>query len=439
MDTDFLLYELKRRWWPLCSPQLDIANLMNSCFSCISQYHLPIRQVTVLLVGLDNAGKTSTVRGLLKAPLEDLSPTEGCVRTQLRVDNFLITVLDVGGAPEARKAWRDHYGEAHGIIFVVDSSDWTRTQEAKEILEELLKHPSVAGKPLLVLANKQDKLNARLGSELIEALSLEKLINQNHSLGHIEPCSALLDARRWSDRKTLRGLRWLLRAVCLDYLELCARVAWDSRQPIGHEEKEKGGKAERGQGNPKEEKIPTSKTERFSKKDLRRKEKKTPKQKPSDKLQPIRNILPKENTINRKLKKRKQVKIIEKVKTQKGNQDRKEEEEEERDTEAEPDQSVHKEDKHSTALLPGDCGKPKRKGKVKEETFCESTENEVSKPRKGKGEKEKKKRTVKVKKKNKINTEEVPAAYSQPVDLSETFDLYRKTILSLEARQDQGN
>lgn len=35
------------------------------------------------------------------------------------------------------------------------------------------------------LANKQDKMNALLGSELIESLSLEKLVNQSRSVCHI--------------------------------------------------------------------------------------------------------------------------------------------------------------------------------------------------------------------------------------------------------------
>lgn len=39
--------------------------------------------------------------------------------------------------------------------------------------------------PLYRLANKQDKMNALLGSELIEVLSLEKLVNQSQSLCHI--------------------------------------------------------------------------------------------------------------------------------------------------------------------------------------------------------------------------------------------------------------
>ena len=35
------------------------------------------------------------------------------------------------------------------------------------------------------LANKQDKMNALLGSEIIELLSLERLVNQSRSLCHI--------------------------------------------------------------------------------------------------------------------------------------------------------------------------------------------------------------------------------------------------------------
>lgn len=60
-----------------------------------------------------------------------------------------------------------------------------------------------------------------------------------------EPCSALMDLRRWSDRKTLRGLRWLLRAVCLDYPELCTRVAQDSKRPLEPREREKNWKTEK--------------------------------------------------------------------------------------------------------------------------------------------------------------------------------------------------
>ncbi|KAM6953155.1 ADP-ribosylation factor-like protein 13A [Aplochiton taeniatus] len=404
-------------------------NLMSNCCSWVSKIQQPVRKVSVLVVGLDKAGKTSSVRGMLKVPSGEVGPTVGCVRTEMRIDNFLVNLLDVGGALESRGAWKDHYGEVHGVIFVVDSSDRQRIKEVKELLADLLRQPRVAGKPLLVLANKQDKMNALLGSELIEILSLEKLVNQSRSLCHIEPCSALMDLRRWTDKKTLRGLRWLLRAVYLDYPELCARVSNDSRRPLAQEVNSKRGKVEKGRSKPKEERLHRgSPTSREGKKG---KERKT-----GNSLKPIQNILKKENTLKKKFKKKtKQVKIKE-TKLEKEEEN---EEGEEAETNEGDQEHPGQREKANRALITPKRGKLKRKTNVKEETVDvhEPHENE-EKTTKDKGEKKKKKKVVKVKKKNKINTEEVTAGYSQPVDLSATFDLYRKAILALKERQDQG-
>lgn len=128
------------------------------------------------MVGLDKAGKTSSIRGMLKgteqmnkAELEvhsrnvtpncvsppvppgvDVGPTQGCIKNELRVENYLVTLLDVGGSVESRGVWRELYGEVHAVIFVVDSSDRQRMKEAREVLADLLKQPRVAGKPILV-------------------------------------------------------------------------------------------------------------------------------------------------------------------------------------------------------------------------------------------------------------------------------------------------
>ncbi|XP_047209632.1 ADP-ribosylation factor-like protein 13A [Girardinichthys multiradiatus] len=437
MDIDLLLYQFQRRWWPLCSPcspQVNMFNLMSNCCNWVSKIQEPIRKVTILVVGLDKAGKTSSIRGMLRVPPGvDAGPTHSCIKNELRVENYLVTLLDVGGTAESRGVWRELYGEAHGIIFVVDSSDRQRMKEAREVLADLLNQPRVAGKPILVLANKQDKMNSLLGSELIEILSLEKLVNQSRSLCHIEPCSALMDLRRWSDRKTLRGLRWLLRAVCLDYPELCARVAQDSKSPLEPREREKKGKAEKVQRKTKMERM------RSSKSDLRQIHRPKDKEKRSNgegKLQPIRNMLQKETTLKKRLKSKK---IKNKsVKVTKGVKDGEEAPEEEGEgNEGEQENSGNR-DKASSALIPPKKRKLKRKTKVKEETLDapESLENNET-PTKAKGERKKKKKVVKVNRKNKINTEGMPVAYSQPVDLSATFDLYRKAILALKERQDQ--
>ncbi|KAG7266510.1 hypothetical protein CRUP_036526 [Coryphaenoides rupestris] len=258
------------------------------------------------------------------------------------------------------------------------------------------------------LANKQDKMNALLGSELIELLSLEKLVNQSRSLCHIEPCSASMDLRRWTDRKTLRGLRWLLRAVCLDYPELCARLARESKRPLTTpSERDRPRRSEKGRRKTKEQRL------RSSKSDLRQVHRPQDKEKmhTGGKMQPIRNMLQKENTLKKKLKKskKKQVKIEEDTETELGDEiQQQQQQKEERDRE-------------------------------------DSVEGELeSSPQKEKAssEKRKKKRVIIIKRKNKINTEEVPAAghlpAHPPADLSATLDLYRKAILTLKERQDQG-
>ena len=143
-------------------------------------YLLLCRKVTILVVGLDKAGKTSSIRGMLRgnstfklnyflivliveiqqithlclaSPVPysvESGPTQDCVRNELRVENYLVTLLDVGGSAGLREAWKELCGEAHGIIFVVDSSDRHRMKEVKEVLADLLKQPRVAGKPILV-------------------------------------------------------------------------------------------------------------------------------------------------------------------------------------------------------------------------------------------------------------------------------------------------
>ncbi|XP_078116454.1 ADP-ribosylation factor-like protein 13A isoform X2 [Sander vitreus] len=438
MDIDLLLCQFQRRWWPLCSPcspQGNMFNLISNCCTWFSKIQEPIRKVTILVVGLDKAGKSSSIRGMLRVPNGvEAGPTNGCVRHELRVENYLVTLLDVGGSAESRGAWRELCGEAHGIIFVVDSSDRQRIKEVKEVLADQLKQPRVAGKPLLVLANKQDKMNALLGSELIEILSLEELVNQSRSLCHIEPCSALMDLRRWSDRKTLRGLRWLLRAVYLDYPELCTRVAQDSKRPLEPREREKTWKTEKVRRKPKGERMRSSKPDLHQVHRPKEKEKNT---KGEGKMKPIQNMLQKETSLKKKTKKKRPVKVQEGEKDQ-VEANEQEEEEEGDGNEGEHENCGHRE-KASSALIPPKKSKPKRKTKVKEETLdVSASPDNDEKPLKAKGERTKKKKVVKVKRKNKINTEEMSGAYSQPVDLSATFDLYRKAILALKEHQNQG-
>uniref|UniRef100_A0A8C4WJA5 ARF like GTPase 13A n=1 Tax=Gopherus evgoodei TaxID=1825980 RepID=A0A8C4WJA5_9SAUR len=170
-----------------------------------------------------------TVGAVLSAVLScEVLPTTKPNQTELRVDQFEVSLVDLSRGQRSLGTWRNHYGDAHGIIFVLDSSNVLRMEEAKRTLGHLLAHPRISGKPLLLLANKQDKVDALLPCELIECLSLEKLVNENKSLCRIEPSSATKSLHKSQSRTILQGLRWLLHTIAINYSVLSARVQQDS-------------------------------------------------------------------------------------------------------------------------------------------------------------------------------------------------------------------
>ncbi|NWY34927.1 AR13A protein, partial [Pheucticus melanocephalus] len=188
-------------------------HLFSHCWSWLQAIQEPVRKVTLLVMGLDNAGKTSVIADIERALAGEVLPGAQPGQSRLRVDRFEVTLRDLPGAQRSRSAWRSHYSEAHGLLFVLDSAEPARMEEARKVLSRVLSHPDVSGKPLLLLANKQDAPAALLPCELIERLCLERLVNEHRSPCRIEPCVAKRVPPAGPARTTLQGLRWLLRAA----------------------------------------------------------------------------------------------------------------------------------------------------------------------------------------------------------------------------------
>ncbi|XP_028571748.2 ADP-ribosylation factor-like protein 13A [Podarcis muralis] len=203
-------------------------HLFSYCWSWLQALQEPMRKVTILVLGLDSAGKSSLVKEIQRVLSCEVLPITKPNQTALRVDRFEVSLIDLPGGQQSLGTWRDQYSTAHGIIFVLDSSDVARMEEAKKTLSRVLGHPKVSGKPLLLLANKQDKLDALLPCEIIEYLSLEKLVNENKSLCRIEPCSASKRLPKMQCWTIVQGLHWLLRTIATNYSVLCGRIQEDS-------------------------------------------------------------------------------------------------------------------------------------------------------------------------------------------------------------------
>ncbi|KAL2087387.1 hypothetical protein ACEWY4_016215 [Coilia grayii] len=220
-------------------------SLMANCCNWLKRWREPARKVTLVMVGLDNAGKTATVRGIKGESPEDVAPTVGFSKVDLKQGKFEVTIFDLGGGKRIRGIWKNYYSESHGVVFVVDSSDVQRIQETRDTMEEVLRHPRIAGKPVLVLANKQDRDGALAEADIIESLSLEKLVNENKCLCQIEPCSAVIGYGKKVDKSIKNGLNWLLSNIARDYEAISERVQRDTAEQKAQEEQDKKDRAER--------------------------------------------------------------------------------------------------------------------------------------------------------------------------------------------------
>ncbi|XP_067259082.1 ADP-ribosylation factor-like protein 13B isoform X4 [Chanodichthys erythropterus] len=220
-------------------------NLMANCCNWLKRWREPARKVTLVMVGLDNAGKTATVRGIQGESPLDVAPTVGFSKVDLKQGKFEVTIFDLGGGKRIRGIWKNYYSESYGVVFVVDSSDVQRIQETRDTMAEVLRHPRIAGKPVLVLANKQDQDGALAEADIIETLSLEKLVNENKCLCQIEPCSAVLGYGKKVDKSIKNGLNWLLNNIAKDYEAISERVQRDTAEQKAQEEQDKKERAER--------------------------------------------------------------------------------------------------------------------------------------------------------------------------------------------------
>jgi len=131
-----------------------------------------------LLFGLDAGGKTTTLYKLKLGEIVTTIPTIGFNVESVKYKNTNFTFWDVGGQPSIRALWRHYLANTNALIFVVDSNDRERLQEAHEELHKVLSEAEVADAALLVFANKQDLPNAASVAEITDKLGLHSLRNR---------------------------------------------------------------------------------------------------------------------------------------------------------------------------------------------------------------------------------------------------------------------
>ncbi|RPB20492.1 P-loop containing nucleoside triphosphate hydrolase protein [Terfezia boudieri ATCC MYA-4762] len=191
------------------------------------QYATSKEEYSVLLLGLDNAGKTTLLEQIKSIYLPSspspspghTPPTVGQNTSYIPFPDLTLKLWDIGGQHSLRRLWSSYYTSSHAIVFVIDSADPERllsTSEVQIALEEVVKNEDVEGVPILVLANKQDREEAVEIAKVKEVV-LAVLVGLGARDSRVLPISAL------EGRGVREAVEWLR-----------TRVKWnrEARPPV---------------------------------------------------------------------------------------------------------------------------------------------------------------------------------------------------------------
>eukprot|EP00434_Breviolum_minutum_P004567 symbB.v1.2.004030.t1/scaffold227.1/size261201/16 len=102
-------------------------------------------EARILVLGLDNAGKTTILKTLTSEDITHTMPTQGFNIKSIVQDGFKLNVWDIGGQEAIRPYWSNYFEGTDGLVYVVDSSDTRRLQESSQELRALLGEEKLAG------------------------------------------------------------------------------------------------------------------------------------------------------------------------------------------------------------------------------------------------------------------------------------------------------
>ncbi|WZY89681.1 hypothetical protein YC2023_046416 [Brassica napus] len=136
------------------------------------------KEARILVLGLDNAGKTTILYRLQMGEVVSTIPTIGFNVETVQYNNIKFQVWDLGSFPNKQMIepyWRCYFPNTQAVIYVVDSSDTDRIGVAKEEFHAILEEEELKGAVVLIFANKQDLPGALDDAAVTEALELHKI------------------------------------------------------------------------------------------------------------------------------------------------------------------------------------------------------------------------------------------------------------------------
>jgi small GTP-binding protein len=153
----------------------------------------------IIILGIQNAGKTTILYRLSIGQLVKTTPTIGSNVEEISYNNVKLQAWDLGGQESSRSVWDIYFTNTDAIIYVIDTNDETY-DDSKEQFYKLLKNETLRNAVILIYANKQDLPGAKNVSDIIKIYGLDNI--KDH-VWHIQSCSAQ------TGEGLITGMKWL--------------------------------------------------------------------------------------------------------------------------------------------------------------------------------------------------------------------------------------
>lgn len=179
-----------------------------------------MKRITLAVLGLSNAGKTTLISALGGEIITDATPTVGFTPIHFHTEEHDICLFDLGGAANFRGVWPHYYPDVHGLIYVIDSaSDDATVNESVALLKEIMSHTHMKDKPVLVFANKKELEMSRLLDVL--PVSFMEDLPASTPFRITATCGLEIDDERDEH------VEWLIQCISAQYDSLDERVKRD--------------------------------------------------------------------------------------------------------------------------------------------------------------------------------------------------------------------
>mmetsp|Transcript_3371 Transcript_3371/g.6671 ORF Transcript_3371/g.6671 Transcript_3371/m.6671 type:complete len:188 (+) Transcript_3371:68-631(+) len=143
--------------------------------SFLSGLGLLNKEASILIVGLDNAGKSTLMHRLAKGSFGSFPPTEKPSCDEFQAAGVKFKAWDLGGHEAVRQVWDDFFPSTDAMLFIVDAADADRLAEARDELSALAVDSALFNVPIAVLFNKNDLPFALSNEELDAGVDMRSL------------------------------------------------------------------------------------------------------------------------------------------------------------------------------------------------------------------------------------------------------------------------